>query len=339
MRKTLINIIRYLKAPFGVLGVLLCFSLQAQFAPAAGLPGSTAIDKDSSVFVDWASGCSIQRGYMDIAQPDSGYASIGDSHSAIGKAGLNGVVSLGDAGVATLTFQSPIFNGAGFDFAVFENGFYTQSPLAFLEFAFVEVSSDGNNFFRFSPTSHIQDTTQMAMIGVDCSLVNNLAGKYVFGYGTPFDLEELKSEIGLDVNSITHVRVIDVVGTIAEQFATHDQSGNKINDPYPTLFASSGFDLDAVGVIHSTGINSVEEFQVSGFSFQVYPNPCLQNSECNLKVDESFIGSSIEIFDAMGNLLSKNKIATVNGKLQTTNLATGIYFLRTMLSSSRLIIE
>ena len=176
-----------------VLFIFFNFLAQAQFAPAANQVGTTAISNDSSSFVAWATGCVIQHGYMDIAVKDSGYASVGTESSAIGMAGQNGVVSLGDSGVATLTFQNPIYNGQGFDFAVFENGFYTQSPLAFLEFAFVEVSSDGNNFFRFPVTSNIQDTTQVPMTGVDCSLVNNLAGKYVFGYGTPFDLEELKN--------------------------------------------------------------------------------------------------------------------------------------------------
>src|SRR6185436_14379894 len=141
------------------------------------------------------------------------------------------------------TFQNPVYNGPGFDFAVFENGFYTASPLAFLEFAFVEVSSDGNNFFRFAATSNIQDTTQVPMTGVDCSLVNNLAGKYVSGYGTPFDLDELKNTSGLDINNVTHIKLIDVVGTVNDSYATHDQYGHKINDPYPTPFASSGFDL------------------------------------------------------------------------------------------------
>jgi len=210
---------------------LLLFSIQimsvanAQFAPAANLAGTTAIAKDSSAFVAWATGCVIQRGYMDVAVPDSGYANVGNGNSAIGMAGQNGVVSLGDGGIATLSFQNPVYNGPGFDFAVFENGFYTQSPLAFLEFAFVEVSSDGNNFFRFPVSSNVQDTTQVPMTGVDCALVNNLAGKYVFGFGTPFDLEELKDEIGLDVNNITHVRLIDVVGSINNQYASQDQFG------------------------------------------------------------------------------------------------------------------
>lgn len=303
------------------------FLAKAQFAPAANQIGTTAISKDSSCFVAWANSCTLLRGYKDIAQPDSGFTTVGDEASAIGYAGQNGVVSLGDGGVATLTFQNPIYNGPGFDFAVFENGFYTQSPLAFLELAFVEVSSDGSNFFRFSATSHLQDTAQIPMTGVDCSQINNLAGKYVFGYGTPFDLEELKNETGLDVGHITHVRVIDVVGSVGEQFATQDASGIKINDPYPTLFASGGFDLDAVGVINRANASAIDEFSVSGILFTVNPNPA-SSDNVNLKVSEELIGTKLKVFDSTGRLIHETCISAVNSKLQTVNLSSGIYFLK-----------
>ena len=55
----------------------------------------------------------------------------------------------------------------------------------------------------------------------------------------------------LDVNNIRYVKVTDVVGDIDPTYATHDSLGNIINDPWPTPFTSSGFDLDAVGVINT----------------------------------------------------------------------------------------
>lgn len=324
--------------------ILLLFFLQligtaqAQFAPAASIAGTTAIAKDSSAFVAWATGCVIQRGYMDIAVPDSGYASVGSENSAIGLAGQNGIVNLGDSGIATLTFANPIYNGDGFDFAVFENGFYTQSPLAFLEFAFVEVSSDGNHFFRFPVTSNIQDTTQVPMTGVDCSLVNNLAGKYVSGFGTPFDLEELKNEVGLDVNNTTHVRLIDAVGSINNQYATHDQFGQKINDPYPTLFASSGFDLDAVGVINQVNTTAVEELRVTIYELQVYPNPS-SSGKVQLKASNELVGKKLKVFDVTGYLVSELCIPTANCQLPTANFSKGIYFLQIESLVTKLVVE
>lgn len=300
---------------------------EAQFAPAAGMPGSTAISKDTSLFTVWANACSVVRGYMDISIPDSGFVSVGDANSATGAAGTNGVLSLGDGGSATLTFATPIYNGPGFDFAVFENGFYTQGALAFLEFAFVEVSSDGNNFIRFPATSNISDSVQIPMTGVDCSLVNNLAGKYVFGYGTPFDLEELKNESGLDVNNITQVRLIDVVGSINETFASYDQYGHKVNDPYPTLFPSGGFDLDAVGVIHSKNIADIPEAGIAQSKINVSPNP-VQDAVLQFTTDKDIEVKNWEIYSVTGKLLSKGKSSGTKVRINVSELNPGMYLLK-----------
>ena len=214
-----------------------------QFAPPAGQTGSTAVHRDSSIIVGWAATCQLSRGPQDISNTGLGLTVTGSANSATGKSGTNGVVSLGDGGSAVLQFNSPIMNGAGWDFAVYENSFNDS----FLELAFVEVSSDGVHFFRFPPTSNTQDTMQIDGFGfIDARKINNLAGKYRGTFGTPFDLEELKNEQGLDVNNITHVKIIDVVGCIKDTFATYDFHGNKINDPWPTPFEPGGFDLDAV---------------------------------------------------------------------------------------------
>jgi hypothetical protein len=252
--------------------LLLCLALlriQAQFAPAAGMPGSTAIFKDDPAFIGWAADCHVQRGLQVIDTPSYGYASVGDSASAIGAGGENGVVSLGDGGMATCTFHWPIINGPGYDFAVFENSFRDD----YLELAFVEVSSDGIHFLRFPATCNTQDTLQLDGFGLsDPTQINNLAGKYRALYGTPFDLEELKDSASLDVNNITHVRIIDVVGNIRSPYATYDKNNRAINDPWPTPYPSSGFDLDAVGVIHATHASAIEKVHASQMP-TLFPNP------------------------------------------------------------------
>ena len=222
--------------------------MAGSFAPAAGKAGSTAIHKDAD-FVGWATGVEVVRGLADIANPQGARATFGTPDAALGKAeGTSyGVVSLGDGGSATLTFDAAITNGVGDDFAVFENSFSDT----FLELAFVEVSSDGENFFRFDAISETPTDKQILGFGVvDPTNVYNLAGKYKQGYGTGFDLEELAGIEGLDVNNVTHVRVVDVIGSIDPQYASYDSVGNIINDPYATPFNSGGFDLDAVGVIN-----------------------------------------------------------------------------------------
>jgi hypothetical protein len=308
-------------------------SAHSQFAPAADLPGTTAIWKDSSAFVAWATGCTVQRGYMNIANPSLGYASAGNDTDAIGKAGVNGTVSLGDGGIATLTFDHPIYNGDGFDFAVFENGFMTNdSNLAFLEYAFVEVSSDGQNFFRFHAVSNNEDTVQFAMQGTDCSLVQNLAGKYIFGYGTPFDLDELKNQAGLDVNNITQVRVIDVVGSIDDAYATRDINGNKINDPWPTPFPSCGFDLDAVGVIHAKGLTDVKSISENPLS--VFPNPVKADQDVYVNLPAQ---AKISVSEISGKVLRSFEREGGLQRLSTSGLAAGVYFISVETSQSRYI--
>lgn len=231
----------------------------AQFAPAAGKPGSTAIKADSSCFINWASKCHIQRGLKQINLPDSGFASVGSELSAIGPASSNGVVSLGDGGIATLTFNPPITNGEGFDFAVFENTFLDT----FLELAFVEVSSDSLSWARFPNTSLTQNTQQTPAFGfTQPTQIHNLAGKYRHPYGTPFDLQDLAMMSNIRINEIRYVRLIDVVGSIDTIWGKKDSYQNIINDPWPTPFPSSGFDLDAVGVIHQQADMAVIQHQI-----------------------------------------------------------------------------
>jgi len=306
---------------------LICFGSYAQFAPPVGQNGTTAIYKDSSVFVSWATGCSVIRGFQDISNTTLGYASAGDSSMVIGFAGSNGVVSMGDGGSAIVTFANPIYNGAGWDFAIFENTFNDT----FLELAFVEVSSDGINYYRFAATSNTQDTLQVGSFGsVDATQINNLAGKYRALYGTPFDLQELINHPGLDVNNITHIKIIDVVGCIQEAFATYDSNGHKVNDPWNTPFISSGFDLDAVGVIHQV-VTSVPENFTTISQLHIFPNPVNENSVVHFYLDKT-TNLQIEISDITGRIVFKvANEQQLQGwqslKLNSANLISGIYFI------------
>lgn len=224
--------------------------LAGPYAPPAGQPGSDAIAGTSPLFTEWASGYTdFTRGPMDIANPQNGPASFGSPSAALGASDKTGVVSLGDGGSITLTFDTPIADGAGADFAVFENGFGDS----FLELAFVDVSSDGVDFFRFPSVSLTQTATQIGGFGsLDATDLFNLAGKYRAGFGTPFDLSDLAGVSPLlNINDIRYVRVTDVIGTINPLYASHDSLGNIVNDPYSSPFASGGFDLDAVGVLHT----------------------------------------------------------------------------------------
>ena len=304
----------------------LAFGVYAQYAPQAGLSGSTAISASSSEFVAWATQCTIYRGLMNIADPSLGYASAGDSSLAIGPAD-DYTVSLGDSGVAVLTFAHPIYNGTGPDFAVFENGFVNPSndSQAFLELGFVEVSSDGVNYTRFPAVSLTSDNVQITNDSyIYANNLHNLAGSYLAMYGTPFDLEELAGIPGLDINNITHVRIVDVIGDISGH-STYDSTGKAVNDPWPTPFPSCGFDLDAVGVINAVGVNDIKSL-ANNVSVSVFPNPASDKLFVSVKgqLPEGLNGTLTSI---TGNVLQQYNLPGDNNVLSVAQYPAGMYYL------------
>ena len=298
------------------------------YAPAAGNPGTTAIYKDSSAFIAWATTCTVDRGPQNISNISLGDASMGEGTQVVGKAGNATVVSLGDGGSATLTFENPITNGPGNDFAVFENGFESGGA-AYLELAFVEVSSDGISFFRFPAASLTDETVQTGSFALtDAKKINNLAGKYAANYGTPFDLEELKNEPGLDINHVTHVRIVDAVGSVNSLYATYDSYGNKVNDPWPTNGAASGFDLDAVGVIH-TALSAGIATAYLDSHIGIYPNPSNKAQEITVSIDFPVNnGLSVQVLDYSGKLIKEQVMNNQKIKISSEGLVPGMYFLK-----------
>jgi len=180
------------------------------------------------------------------------------------------IVSLGDLdaqriqdgvepGQLTVTFARQLKNVTGADLAIFENAPITASNQGgagvggiFAELAYVEVSSDGVNFARFPSISETPDLVG-AYGSIDPTQVYNLAGKHENhlgdSWGTPFDFSDLEDHplvVGgtVDLDAITHVRLIDVPGS----GTFLDSRGNPIYDAWPT-FGSGGADIEAIGVI------------------------------------------------------------------------------------------
>ena len=298
---------------------------QGPFPPAADSAGTTAIHKDSNIIYGWVNNCTITRGYQDIANQSGPLASVGDETMVFGKANL-GVVSLGDGGTAVIELASHISNHDGYDFAVYENGFYDFANGGyFLELAFVEVSSDGVNFHRFPNQSLTPTDVQTGTFGTtDPTEIDGLAGKYQGLYGTPFDLTQLDQIFGLDVNNITHIKIIDVVGSINPNHASYDDLSRIINDPYTTDFPSGGFDLDAIALIDSslvTGMNEIKELKIN-----VYPNP-VQNTLYYTGITGF---AHIEIYDIRGHLMI-SKFGS-HSQLDVSKLPKGVYFIRVEMS-------
>jgi hypothetical protein len=297
-----------------ILIILMCtINCAAQYEPPAGMPGSSAISATDPAIISWAMHCSVKRGLQDISDPSSGFASAGDSSMACGPALTNGIVSLGDGGSAICRFRLPLKDKPGYDFAVFENSFSDT----YLELAFVEVSSDGINFFRFPSHSATDTITQTGPFDtLDCRKIKNLAGKYRGGYGTPFDLNELKNVSGLDIDKITHIKIVDVIGSVNNQYASRDSQKNKVNDPWPTRFPSSGFDLDAIGVMHENeALLDVHESARTTPPL-LYPNPACEHDI--IKVSPAV---KLTIRNATGQTVMSGQ-----AQIDASTLRPGIYF-------------
>lgn len=209
-----------------------------------------AIAAGDSRFREWANAIDASRtqfaprGSTAINQT-GGYNSLGDLDATQIAAGTS-------PGFLTVTFPSGIRNGAGHDFAVFENGFTLGKNAngvdgLFAEFAYVEVSSNGSDFARFPSISGITGALPggfgSAFSGFDVTQVYNLAGKHAGGFGTPFDLAELSSHslvLGglLDLDNIQYVRLFDIPGN----GSFTDSLGHPIYDNWLTT-GSGGFDF------------------------------------------------------------------------------------------------
>jgi len=285
-------------------------SIYAQFPDRVGMPGSDAIPAEQ-LGLNWGISCQVNPGFISIAQQGGRKVSIDDVNNVLGKADQT-VMSLGDGGIATMMFAQPIMDGPGPDFAVFENSFEDY----FLELAFVEVSSDGVHFVRFPATSLTNADKQIGPFDriPDVRKLNNLAGKYRGGYGTPFDLSELNDSVGIDIESITHVRVIDVIGSIDPRFASYDAQGNIVNDPWPTPFSTCGFDLDAIAVINQKVLGSE--------TIQVAPNPVHASSHGTAKVIAGM--QTFDIYSMEGLWVSHVN----DGVIQASGLSAGLYLMR-----------
>ena len=310
--------------------ILVCSGVFAQFPPAAGMPGSTAIKYDSSSIIGWATQCVVERGLADIQVPENGYASYGEAENAIGSSDGNPLscISLGDKGVATVSFAQPFGDKPGNDFAVFENSFSDD----FLELAFVSVSSDGENFYTFPSYSLTDTLTQIGTFGIlDPTKIHNLAGKYRAGFGTPFDLNELSHILSLDLQHITHVRISDVCGSINPLYAAYDVENRIINDPYPTPFNTSGFDLDGVAIISAPSSGNPE---ITDQSLRFGPNPVTRF--LHITFPEPTSGSYV-ISTLLGKIVNEGNLINGTNEISLAHLPNGIYCIRVFTTNSRLV--
>lgn len=224
------------------------------YPPAANTEGTTAISLDDQRITRWADTVASYTPGEDIDEVWT------DTSQALGPASTiaTEVTSLGRGGEIIIEFNPPIKNRPGPDFAVFENSF----SHTFLELAFVEVSADGETYQRFQNSSLTQNP--VGPFGfIDTTNINGLAGKYIAGFGTPFDLTDLIEA----PDEIRFIKLIDIAGG-----ADQDSVGNIIYDPFPTQ-GSSGFDLSGIAVFDILPLTASGRISGDNFSFSWQANP------------------------------------------------------------------
>jgi hypothetical protein len=150
--------------------------------------------------------------------------------------GSTDVVSLGDGGSITLSFEdNVIVDRPGPDFTVFENPFLVPNVGIFIEAGIVSVSDDGVNFFTF-PHNPMTFAGFAGVTPVFSNPDNGIDPRdpAVSG-GDSFDL----ATVGL--SQARFVRITDPGASVPDP-------GNSF--PTPGV-GKSGFDLDAIVAVHS----------------------------------------------------------------------------------------
>ncbi|MDP0499687.1 MAG: PEP-CTERM sorting domain-containing protein [Verrucomicrobiota bacterium JB022] len=249
--------------------------LSAQSTPYSSFnetthPTDPAIASSNPGIVQWASGVVDYSPATNVPlssswqNPSNALGAYNTSIVSLGELSAADIANGVAPGSITLSFTQPIYNGAGADLAVFENGFAFGTPNGlFAEFGFVEVSSNGVDFVRF-PSLSLNDAALpggfgSAFSGFDVTNVYNLAGKHSAGFGTPFDFDDLAGDAlvtsGLvDLDSISFVRIVDIPG----DGSFVDSEGNPILDNWATT-GSGGFDLAAIGAFYASPLAAVPE--------------------------------------------------------------------------------
>ncbi len=191
--------------------------------------------------IEYLSGDNLSDGF-DLQESALGTPSFDQEGYSDVRLAYEQTLSLGAGGEVIIELKQSISNQMGPDLAIFENSFNGS----FIEYAWIEVSSDGESFVRFPNYYFAQQALGSFDERADIQDIG-LAGHSMAGQGVGFDLTQLTHypEVRLgqvDLNQIRFVKVVDIVG----DGEARDTLMSPIYDPYPTQ-GSAGFDLDAIG--------------------------------------------------------------------------------------------
>jgi hypothetical protein len=120
------------------------------------------------------------------------------------------------------------------------------------------------------------------------------------------------------LNDIVYVKLIDVCGSVNVDYASYDQFGHIINDPWPTPFPSSGFDLDAIAVLNAKYGLGIHESDAP-HSWTAYPNP--------FKESIAMRGADMILFELLNSFGQVISTFNASESINTSTLTKGLYLL------------
>ena len=229
------------------------------------------------------------------------------------------ILALGHGSSITLTFDRPIPNGPGWDFAVFNNAFLSADPdladrgggtnyvfynsgtnrvpvargynFVWCKPAFVDVSSDAIDWARFPVTYLNTDVLFQASVpdspehwlSQDVTMIDGLAGKAVLQYGTPFSLSALTNDPKVvdGLVDLNNIRYIRLTDVIGDG-STTDQHGNPIYSPY--------YDGTQLPALVAAPDSSTDGFCLRGVAILELPVPTISGvrmAQSNFLIDVS----------------------------------------------------
>lgn len=219
------------------------YNVRESYPALAGEANSTALSMDDEGFIAWGTGYVEPVSYGEAVDEKwrTPEAALGPAQGT-----SYDIVCIGRGGEITLSFEPAMQDDPGFDFAVFEN----STSDGFLDLAFVQVSTDGKTFAQFDTANRWNEPVDAFGL-LDTAELEGFAGKYKQGFGQPFDLHALSfsKEVlsgAVNLRDIRFIKFVDIVG----DGAVLDSFARPVYDPYPCS-GSAGFDLDAVGVLHT----------------------------------------------------------------------------------------
>ncbi len=122
-----------------------------------------------------------------------------------------------------------------------------------------------------------------------------------------------------------------MIGNISDTYASYDSKGNVINDPWPTPFNTCGFDLDAVGVMHTGTATDLENINES--KTKIYPNPFSSKLYIDYQQNDTRNQmAEFSLYDIYGRMIFNRRVNFLEG-IDMDRIPAGVYIVKIIIGN------